>query len=213
MAAGTGPGAVVGLGVITAVAATAVATGQWALLGATAVTAVASGAGALDFYRGAGTPRRQAAAAPPAAPKMPDLDASPGGGDLIAIIGPEGTLQQISESGADCLAMSVGRVLGVDVMRLVHPEDRGHLVGMVIEAEQQGESDPFRVRLVRGDSTWATFDMWALALPLDPHSEDLAGGGAILIGRSVSERSAGSGPALRRPGSRRRQPVGAGAGR
>lgn len=123
------------------------------------------------------------------------LDASPSGGDLIAIIGPDGTLQQVSESGADSLAMSVGRLLGLDVMRLVHPEDRGHLVGMVIEAEQQGESDPFRIRFVRGDSTWATFDMWALALPLGPHSEDLAGGGAIVIGRSVPERSVGEGAA------------------
>ena len=163
------PGTYVGLGAIVAIGAGAVATGQWGYLAVVAVTVAAGAVGGLDLRR-----------------TMPDPlgpVASPAGHDLLAIIGPDGTLRQVSGSMGDALALPTGRLFGVDVMRLVHPEDRGRLVGMVIEAEQAGESETFRLRFVRGDKTWTAFDVWALAMP-----EAAAGlGGAVIIGRLVPE--------------------------
>ncbi|MEZ5141596.1 MAG: EAL domain-containing protein [Acidimicrobiales bacterium] len=103
--------------------------------------------------------------------------------DVIAVATPAGVVQYASPATARLLGYPDGGLAGVDLLELVHPDDRPERLVDLVSTDELGIGEPVELRLRAADGGWRHFEVVASDL-----SDNPAIGGVVLNARDVTER-------------------------
>jgi diguanylate cyclase (GGDEF)-like protein/PAS domain S-box-containing protein len=108
--------------------------------------------------------------------------------DVVIVLNRDGTLRYASDSALWTLGHDPTELHGLDVIELVHPDDREDAVGALARSSsaQPGPLPRKVLRIRHGDGTWHWIEMSSFSLVDDPTIE-----GFVVTVRDVSERQAG----------------------
>ena len=106
------------------------------------------------------------------------------GHDVIALISPSGRVLFASPATERISGVPVDGLLGTDLSRFMHPDDRA-AVALALKASGPDGGPPFLVRLQASDGSWRTFEAVARNLEDDPVI-----GGTVVNARDVTDREA-----------------------
>ncbi|MFI5180040.1 MAG: PAS domain S-box protein [Thermoanaerobaculia bacterium] len=106
--------------------------------------------------------------------------------DITAVLSPEGHLRYVSPSAERVLGFKPGDVSGLNVLDLVHPEDRERVADRLRRVLEGGTSfEQFEFRIRHREGFWRTLSV--IGKPLPPEMELR---GVIINARDLTERQA-----------------------
>lgn len=102
--------------------------------------------------------------------------------EVVALVGPDGTLGYVSPAAETVLGYTPGALAGADALARLHPDDAARALGALADllARPGGAAEGvYRVR--HADGSWRTVEVWARNLAHDPEV-----GGVVVHARDVT---------------------------
>lgn len=103
--------------------------------------------------------------------------------DIIAVLGPDGTIRYVSPAAVRVLGHDEGSLTGTPLFDLVHPDDVPNQLMDLIAPDDLGVGSPVELRLRAADGSWRHLELVLTDLTNNPAID-----GIVLNARDVTER-------------------------
>jgi PAS domain S-box-containing protein/diguanylate cyclase (GGDEF)-like protein len=103
--------------------------------------------------------------------------------DLLIVASPDGVVSYASPATVRALGTEDGRLVGAELLSMVHPEDRPQRLAELARPDEQGVGLPVELRLHDATGSWRHFEIVVTDL-----SDNPAIGGVVLNARDVTDR-------------------------